>query len=362
MLLQLQLPKKLPERDSVKEWGKSMGKKIQIVDTTMRDGSHAMSHSYSSEQVVEITKGLDAAGLPVIEISHGDGLGGSSLNYGISKVRDITLIEAAAKAAKKSRIGALLIPGIGTIDNLKEAYESGISVVRIATHVTEGNIAIQHIRAAKNMGLFTCGFLMMVHMASAEEILEQAKIFADSGVDYINLADSAGCLTPDDVRFRISHLKEHLDIPVGFHAHNNLGLAMANSIAAVETGADYIDASCRGIGAGAGNCQEEVLAAVLERMGYETGVNLESVMTVAEEVLEPVMMRLPRIDNASLMLGYAGVYSSFLLHANRAAEKFGLKSKDILMELGKRQMVGGQEDMIMDVAYQMFRKSEKNDG
>lgn len=330
-----------------------MGKKIHIIDTTLRDGSHAMSHSYNTEQAEKIAKGLDEAGVPIIEISHGDGLGGSSLNYGMSKVRDITLIQAAANVVKKAKIGALLIPGIGTIEDLKEAYHNGISVVRIATHVTEGNIAVQHIQAAKAMGLFTSGFLMMVHRAAPEKILEQAEIFAECGADYINLADSAGSLTPDEVRERVSILKEHLHIPVGFHAHNNLGLSAANSIAAVEAGADYIDATCRGIGAGAGNCQEEVFVAILEKMGYETGISLEAVMDVAEDILEPVMIQKPVIDNASLMLGYAGVYSSFLLHGKRAAERFGLKTKDILLELGKRKMVGGQEDMIMDVAYQM---------
>lgn len=330
-----------------------MDKKITIIDTTMRDGSHAMGHSYSIEQVEQIAKSLDEAGVPIIEISHGDGLAGSSINYGFSETKDINLIRAAANQVKNAKIGALLIPGIGTIKDLQEAHESGISVVRIATHVTEADIAVQHIKAAKSMNLFTAGFLMMTHMASPEKILEQARIFEDCGVDYINLADSAGYMVPEDVRSRISLLKEHIKTPIGFHAHNNLGLAVANSLAAAEEGAAYLDATCRGLGAGAGNCQEEVLAAVMDRLGYQTGINMDKIMDTAEEVVEPMMKRPQKIDSASLILGYAGVYSSFLLHANRAAKQFGLKPKDILMELGRRQMVGGQEDMIVDVAYQL---------
>jgi len=330
-----------------------MEKQIRVVDTTLRDGSHAMGHSYTEEQVKEIAGRLDDAGAFLIEISHGDGLSGSSLNYGFSEVEELRLIRSAASVVKKARIGALLLPGIGTIEDLKRAGEAGISAVRIATHVTEADIALQHIREAKKMGLFTAGFLMMVHMAEPEEILEQAKLFEDCGADYVNLADSAGYLMPEDVRRRVEILKEHLTIPVGFHAHNNLSLAVANSIAAVEAGAEYIDCTLRGLGAGAGNCQEEVFAGCMERMGIASGLAMEKVMDAAEEVLEPWMKRPQVIDNASLMLGYAGVYSSFLLHARRAADRFGLKTSDILKELGRRKMVGGQEDMIVDVAWQM---------
>lgn len=330
-----------------------MKKKVTIIDTTLRDGSHAMAHSFTKAQVEDIARGLDNAGNSIIEISHGDGLAGSSINYGFSKTRDIELIAAASKVVKHAKIGALLLPGIGTIEDLKEAHENGISIVRIATHVTEADIAIQHIRAAKSMGLFTAGFLMMSHMAPPETILEQAKIFEAEGVDYVNLADSAGYMTPDDVRARISLLNEKLSVPVGFHAHNNLGLAVGNSLAAVEEGAAYIDGTCRGLGAGAGNCQEEVLVAVLNRLGYDTGIEMTGIMSVAEDIVEPMMLRPQKIDSAALMLGYAGVYSSFLLHAKRAAQRFGLKTEDILEELGRRKMVGGQEDMIVDVAYQL---------
>ena len=268
------------------------------------------------------------------------------------------LINAASKVIKNAKQAILLIPGIGTIEDLEEAYENGARVVRVATHCTEADVGIQHIQAAKKMGMMACGFLMMVHMASPEKLLEQAKIFQEAGADYINLADSAGYLLPDDVKARVDKLVNGLDIPVGFHAHNNLSLAVANSIAAVESGATYIDATCRGLGAGAGNTQIEVLAAVFNRLGYNTGMDMYAIQDVAEEIVEPIMHRPQVIKTAPLMLGYAGVYSSFLLHTYRAAEKFGLNPRDILVELGKRRMVGGQEDMIVDVAYALAQ--EKN--
>jgi len=330
-----------------------MKKKINMIDTTLRDGSHAMNHGYTKEQVCLIARGLDEAGVSFIEISHGDGLSGSSINYGFSKTRDIELIHEGTKVMQQAMSTALLIPGIGTIADLEEAYENGTRAIRMATHVTEADVSIQHIKAAKEKGMFTVGFLMMVHMASPDKILEQAKIFEANGVDYVNLADSSGHLTPDEVKKRIALLNEKLSVPVGFHAHNNLGLAIANTLAAVEAGATYIDGTLRGLGAGAGNCQIEVIACVLQMLGYETGIDLDKILMTAEQQVEPIMLRPQVIDTPSLMLGYAGVYSSFLLHAKRAAEKFGLNTKDILLELGRRKMVGGQEDMILDVAYQL---------
>jgi 4-hydroxy 2-oxovalerate aldolase len=334
-----------------------MGKTLHIVDTTLRDGSHAVSHSFTAEQAAAIAGGLDKAGIFLIEISHGDGIAGSSINYGFSKVPELDLIEAASKVVKKAKLGVLLLPGVGTIEDLKEARDRGANAVRVATHVTEADIAIQHIGWAKQNGMFAVGFLMMVHMASPEKILEQAKIFVDAGADYINLADSSGFMTPEDVKKRISVLKNGIGIPVGFHAHNNLGLAAANSLAAAEEGAEYIDATCRGLGAGAGNAQSEVLCAVFQRTGYETGVTIYDLMDLAEDVVEPLMHRPQVIRTDSLMLGYAGVYSSFLLHTRRAAEKFGLSPREILVELGRRRMVGGQEDMIVDVAYELSHKN-----
>lgn len=331
-------------------------RKINIVDTTLRDGSHAVSHSFSPEQVTAIAGGLDKTGVDIIECAHGDGITGSTFNYGFSKYKEMDLINAASKVIKSAKQAILLIPGIGTIEDLEEAYENGARVVRVATHCTEADVGIQHIQAAKKMGMMACGFLMMVHMASPEKLLEQAKIFQEAGADYINLADSAGYLLPDDVKARVDKLVNGLDIPVGFHAHNNLSLAVANSIAAVETGATYIDATCRGLGAGAGNTQIEVLAAVFNRLGYNTGMDMYAIQDVAEDIVEPIMHRPQVIKTAPLMLGYAGVYSSFLLHTYRAAEKFGLNPRDILVELGRRRMVGGQEDMIVDVAYALAQE------
>jgi 4-hydroxy 2-oxovalerate aldolase len=331
--------------------------KIHIVDTTLRDGSHAVSHSFTTEQAAAIAGGLDKAGVDIIEISHGDGISGSCINYGFSKVSELELLEAASKVVKNAKLAVLLLPGVGTIEDLKRAREKGADAVRVATHVTEADIAIQHIGWAKQAGMFTVGFLMMAHMAPPEKIVEQAKVFEDAGVDYINLADSAGFMTPDDVKSRVGALKAATKLPVGFHSHNNLGLSVANSLAAVEEGASYVDATCRGLGAGAGNTQLEVFCAVLKRQGYNVNTDAFAVMDVAENIVEPLMQRPQVIRTDSLLLGYAGVYSSFLLHTRRASEKFGIPARDILIELGKRRMVGGQEDMIVDVAYQLSRES-----
>lgn len=334
-------------------------RKIKIVDTTLRDGSHAVSHSFTVEQATAIAGGLDKVGVSLIELSHGDGIAGSSINYGMSKVPEMELLSAASKVVKNAKLTVLLLPGIGTIEDLQEAKDNGAQAVRVATHVTEADIAIQHIKYAKSIGMTAVGFLMMSHMASPEKIVEQAKIFEECGADYINLADSAGHMVPDDVRARISTLKNSIGIPVGFHSHNNLGLSIANSVAAVEEGASYIDVTCRGLGAGAGNTQNEVLCAVLDRLGYDTGVDLYGIMDVAEEIVEPIMQRPQVVNTASLMLGYAGVYSSFLLHTYRAAEKFHLNPRDILVELGRRGMVGGQEDMIIDVAFELSQQKTR---
>ena len=338
-----------------------MKRKISIVDTTLRDGSHAVSHTFSPEQAAAVAEGLDKAGIAIIECSHGDGIAGSSLNYGFSKYNELDLHRALIPKLKHAKPGVLLLPGIGTIEDLKKAQELGVKVVRVATHVTEADIGIQHLTYAKSAGMMAVGFLMMTHMVAPEKIVEQAKIFVDAGADYINIADSAGNLTPDGVKARVSLLKEKLDLPIGFHAHHNLGLAIANSLAAAEGGVDYLDATLRGLGAGAGNAQVEVLCAVLSICGYETGVDLYAIQDVAEEILEPIMHRPQVINTASLSLGYAGVYSSFLLHTNNAAVRFNLNPRDILMELGRRKMVGGQEDMIVDVAYALAKK-KKEDG
>ncbi len=328
-------------------------RKVYVVDTTLRDGSHAVSHSFTEEQVRAVASGLDRAGVGFVELSHGDGLGGSSFNYGFSHTNELALLRAAGEVMHSAKLAVLLIPGVGTIEDLKRAEDAGIKAVRVATHVTEADVSIQHIRYAKSKGLFTVGFLMMAHMASPDVIVQQAKLFEAEGVDYINIADSAGYMTPGDVRARFIALKAAVNVPLGFHAHNNLGLAMGNSLAALAEGAEYLDATCRGLGAGAGNTQMEVLCATLQRMGFDTGTDIYALMDVAQNTVELLMQRPQAIRTDSLMLGYAGVYSSFLLHARKAAESFGLDVKDILIELGKRKMVGGQEDMIVDVAYEL---------
>jgi 4-hydroxy 2-oxovalerate aldolase len=328
--------------------------RLHIVDTTLRDGSHAVSHSYTEEQAAAVAFSLDKVGVDLIELSHGDGIAGSSINYGFSAVSELELLKAAHKVVKNAKL-AVSHTGVGTIEDLKRAHDCGAEAVRVATHVTEADIGIQHLHAAAKLGMMPVGFLMMAHMVAPEKILEQAQIFVDAGASYVNVADSAGHMVPDDVRARISLLVEKLPMPVGFHAHNNLGLAVANTLAAVECGASYIDVTCRGLGAGAGNAQAEVVAGVLQRLGYETGLDFYGYMDAAENVVAPMMKRPQVIDSASLMLGYSGVYSSFLLHTYRAAERFGLNPRDILVELGRRKMVGGQEDMIVDVAYALSK-------
>ncbi len=326
---------------------------IHVVDTTMRDGSHAVSHQYTAEQVASIAKGLDEAGVAFIELSHGDGIAGSSCNYGKSKTKEEDLLRAASGAIKKGRLGVLLLPGVGTIEDLEMAADCGVKLVRVATHVTEADIGMQHIGVGKKLGMMSAGMLMMTHMVPPEKVAEQAALMESYGADYVNIADSAGAMVPNDVRERIEAVTAAVKIPVGFHAHNNLSLAIANSLAAVEAGATFIDGTCRGLGAGAGNAQLEVLVGVLDKVGYETGIDMYKIMDVAEELVQPMMHRPQVIDNVSFMLGYAGVYSSFLLHTYRAAKRFDIDPRDILVELGRRGMVGGQEDMIVDVAYQL---------
>lgn len=328
-------------------------KSIHIVDTTLRDGSHAVSHQFTAEQIAAIAGGLDAAGVEYIEVSHGDGLAGSSYNYGWAALGDAEMLKAASAAIKKGKLTVLLLPGIGTVEDLKMAADCGAKVVRVATHVTEADIGEQHIGLAKKLGMMAVGFLMMCHMAPPEKVVEQAKLFESYGADYINIADSAGAMLPEDVKARVGAVVEAVKVPVGFHAHNNLTLATANALAAVEAGATFLDGACRGLGAGAGNAQTEALIGVLDKLGYHTGVDFYKIMDVAEDIVEPIMHRPQVVRNAPLMLGYAGVYSSFLLHTYRAAEKFNLDPRDILVELGRRRMVGGQEDMIVDVAYQL---------
>ena len=335
-----------------------MSRGIRVVDSTLRDGSHAVSHQFSREQIAAVAEGLDKAGVPFIEASHGDGLGGSSINYGKAKLTDEEILRAASKVIRSAVLTVLLLPGIGTQEDLKMAADCGARAVRVATHVTEADIAEQHIGLGKKIGMTTFGFLMLAHMRPPEVIAQQAKLFESYGCDVIYIADSAGAMLPSDVKPRIEALVDAVSVPIGFHAHASLGLAIANSLTAAEAGAAYLDGTCRGLGGGAGNAQTEVIAGVLHKAGFETGIDFYGIMDVAEDIVEPMMHRPQVIRNASLIQGYAGVYSSFLLHTYRAAEKYSLNPRDMLVELGRREMVGGQEDMILDVAYEMAQQKE----
>lgn len=326
---------------------------IRLTDTTLRDGSHAMRHQFTKAQVQAIVKALDESGVSVIEVTHGDGLAGSSLQYGFSRVSELDLIEEARRTAKQAKIAALLLPGIGTRQELKQAVERGVQVVRIATQCTEADISQQHFGLAKEMGLETVGFLMMAHMRPSEFLVEQARLMESYGADCVYIVDSAGAMLPADAAVRVKALKEALSVQVGFHAHNNLGVAIGNTLAALEAGADQIDGTLRGLGAGAGNAATELLAATLDKLGLNPGLNVFGLMDAAEFVVAPIMPFQPIPDRDSIALGYAGVYSTFLLHAKRLGEKYRVDPRDILVELGRRKAVAGQEDWILDVTLEL---------
>jgi len=331
-------------------------KPIQITEVCLRDGSHPVAHQYTVEQVRNVTRALDDAGMHYIEVSHGDGLGGSTLQYGKSLVDEMSLIEAAVDECKNSKVAVLLIPGIGTMSELKQASDLGAKLVRVATHSTEADVSAQHISKARELGMDALGFLMMAHSVPVEKLVEQAKLMESYGAQAVYVTDSAGALLPNEVRERIKALRSSLDIEIGFHAHNNLSLAVANTLVAIEEGATRIDGSVRCLGAGAGNTQTEVLLAVMDRMGMDVGIDLYKMMDLAENIVGPLIPDTQEIKKGSLVLGYAGVYSSFLLHAERAGAKFGIDPRDILIELGRMKVVGGQEDMILDVAAELAKK------
>jgi 4-hydroxy 2-oxovalerate aldolase len=328
---------------------------IRLTDTTLRDGSHAMSHKFTEEHVRSVVRALDDARVEVIEVTHGDGLGGSSFNYGFSKVPELDLIKAAVDEAKAAKIAVLMLPGLGTIHDLNQAYDAGASVARIATHCTEADVSIQHFQHARKLGMETVGFLMLSHRVSPAELAKQARIMADAGCQCVYVVDSAGALILDDVSDRVSALVAELgdDAQVGFHGHQNMSFGVANSVFAVRAGAKQIDGTLMALGAGAGNSPTEVLAAAFDRLDIKTGVDIQGVMAAAEDVVKPFITRMPVMDRASIMQGYAGVYSSFLIHAERAAERYGVPAYRILEEIGKAGYVGGQEDMIVDVAVQL---------
>lgn len=333
------------------------GRRIALHDMTLRDGMHPKRHQMTLEQMATIAQGLDAAGMPLIEVTHGDGLGGSSVNYGFPAHTDEEYLSTVIPLMKRAKVSALLLPGIGTVDHLRMAHGLGVHTIRVATHCTEADVAEQHITLARKLEMDTVGFLMMAHLNSPEGLVKQALLMEGYGANCIYVTDSAGYMLPEDVKARLGAVRAALkpETELGFHGHHNLAMGVANSIAAIEAGANRIDAAAAGLGAGAGNTPMEVLVAVCDRMGIATGVDVWKIQDVAEDLVVPIMDFPIRIDRDALTLGYAGVYGSFLLFAKRAEKKYGVPARDILVELGRRGMVGGQEDMIEDTALTMAK-------
>ena len=337
------------------------GKKVTVHDMTLRDGMHPKRHQMTLEQMRNVAVGLDEAGVPLIEVTHGDGLGGSSVNYGFPAHSDEEYLSTVIPLMKNAKVSALLLPGIGTVDHLRMAKDLGVHTIRVATHCTEADVSEQHISMARQWGMDTVGFLMMAHMNTPEGLITQAKLMESYGANCIYVTDSAGYMLPDDVKVRLAAVRAALkpETELGFHGHHNLAMGIANSLAAVEAGANRIDAAAAGLGAGAGNTPMEVFIAVCDRMGIETGVDVFKIQDVAEDIVVPMMDHIIRVDRDSLTLGYAGVYSSFLLFAKRAEKKYGIPARELLVELGRRGMVGGQEDMIEDTAITMAKQRQQ---
>lgn len=334
------------------------GRKVLVHDMCLRDGMHAKREQISVEQMVKVATALDDAGVPLIQVTHGAGMGGNSLQHGFALASNEEYLKAVCPKMKQAKVSVLLIPGLGTMRELQSAYDCGARSVHVATHCTEADTSPQHIAFARKLGMDTTGFLMMAHLNNPEGLAQQGKLMESYGAQTIYITDSAGYLLPDDVVARVQALKAVLkpETEIGFHGHHNLGLGIWNSIAAIEAGASRIDGSVAGLGAGAGNTPLEAFLAVCERLGIETGVDLFKLMDVAEDVIVPMMDHIVRVDRDSLTLGFAGVYSTFLLHAKRAAARFGVSARDILVELGRKKMIGGQEDMIEDTAMTMAKE------
>lgn len=332
-------------------------REIEVFDSTLRDGSHAIAHQFTRENIVEYCRGAEKAGLPVVIVGHGNGLGASSFQIGMSLLTDNEMLEAAMTQLHNSKLGVFMIPGFGTIrDNLGPAIDIGAKVALIACHCTEANITRQHIEYVKGRGLDAYGVLMMAHMAEPEKLLEQSRLMESYGADGILLMDSAGAILPQEAKEKVSTLADNLGIKVGFHAHNNLGMSVASSVAAVEAGASFVDGTSRGMGAGAGNCPLEVVVAVLHKMGYTTGLDLYRLMDNSDDIIAKIMRMPPTINSTTLSSGLAGIFSGFKTHADEAAKQCGVDVRDIFMELGKRKAVAGQEDLIFEVAKELSER------